>query len=52
LPHEIAPGLVKPIENFNCLEVVDAIEGFPPALVDLDAADRSVGAALSRAFET
>jgi hypothetical protein len=52
LPHEIAPGFMKPIENLDSFEALDSIKGFPPALVDLDPADRSVGTSLSRAFET
>jgi hypothetical protein len=51
LPHEVAARLMQPIENLDPLVRLDPVQRRDPGLSDLDAADRSVGSPLARAFE-
>src|SRR5262245_22076354 len=48
LLHEIASRQVKPVQDLQALELVDAVERVLPAIEDLDPADRTVGPAMAR----
>ena len=50
LAHEIAAGLVQPVEDLEPLEGLDPVERRVPWRADLDPAEGSVGAAVMRAL--
>jgi hypothetical protein len=52
LQNKIPPRLVQPVEDFQLLELLDALQCRAPAFVDLDAADRPVELSLTRAIFT